>query len=92
MLDLYRRLIALRKSVPDLSDPWLDRVKAWHGDQFLTVQRGSCLVVANLAARRQRISVPGRPGTVLLATEAGVTLSPDAVELPPESAAVVTFR
>jgi maltooligosyltrehalose trehalohydrolase len=92
LMELYRRLIALRKAVPDLSDPWLDRVKVSHGDQFLTVRRGGCVVVANLAGRRQRISIPGRSGTVLLATEAGVTLSPDAVEMPGESAAVVTVR
>ncbi|GAA1795264.1 malto-oligosyltrehalose trehalohydrolase [Planosporangium flavigriseum] len=92
MLDLYRRLITLRKAVPDLSDPWLDRVKVAHGDQFVTVQRGSCVVVANLAGDRQRISLPGRAATVLLATEAGVTLSSSAVELPGESAAVIRLN
>ncbi|MCW2641184.1 MAG: malto-oligosyltrehalose trehalohydrolase, partial [Dactylosporangium sp.] len=92
LMELYRRLIALRKAVPDLSDPWLDRVKVAHGDQFLTMQRGGCVVVANLADRRQRISIPGRTGTVLLATESGATLGPDSMELPAESAAVVTYK
>ncbi|HEV7898055.1 MAG TPA: DUF3459 domain-containing protein, partial [Planosporangium sp.] len=77
---------------PDLSDPWLDRVRVTTGDRFLTMERGGCVVVANLAGRRQRISIPGRAGTVALATEAGVALSPDAVELPAESAVVVTLR
>jgi maltooligosyltrehalose trehalohydrolase len=92
MLDLYRRLIALRKAEPDLSDPWLDRVDVRFGDRFLTVLRGRCLVVANLAPGRRRVRVPGRPRTVLLATEPGVTVSTDAVELPAETAAVLTVR
>jgi maltooligosyltrehalose trehalohydrolase len=92
LLELYRRLITLRKAVPDLSDPWLDRVEVATGDRYLTVRRGGCVVVANLADRRQRIAVPGRVGTVLLATEGGATLTPGAVELPAESAAVVTIR
>jgi maltooligosyltrehalose trehalohydrolase len=92
LLELYRRLIALRKAVPDLSDPWLDRIRVDHGEEFLTVRRGGCLVVANLADRRQRIPVPGRPLTVLLATDIGETLRPDAVEMPAESAAIITYR
>ena len=92
LLDLYRRLIGLRKAVPDLSDPWLDRVRVATGDQFVTVQRGNCVVVANLAGRRQRIAVPGSPVSVLLATEIGVSVGRDAVEMPAESAAVVVFR
>ena len=49
MYDFYRRLIALRKSRPDLSDPRLSRVDVQHGDQFLLMRRGACLVAANLA-------------------------------------------
>ncbi|WBB81182.1 malto-oligosyltrehalose trehalohydrolase [Micromonospora sp. WMMD882] len=89
MLDFHRRLIALRKSRADLSDPRLDRVDVRHGDRFLMVRRGECLVVANLADRPQRISLPAVVRHVLLATAAGVTVQRDGVELPPESAAVV---
>jgi maltooligosyltrehalose trehalohydrolase len=89
MLDLYRRLIALRRAVPDLSDPWLDRVAVTAGEESVVVHRGGCLVVANLADDRRHIPLPHPPGAVLLATEAGVRLTDDAVELPPESAAVI---
>ncbi|RLP85163.1 malto-oligosyltrehalose trehalohydrolase, partial [Micromonospora sp. CV4] len=49
MLAFYQRLIALRRSLPDLSDPRLHAVSVQHGDQFLLMRRGETLVVANLA-------------------------------------------
>ncbi|MEV1288555.1 malto-oligosyltrehalose trehalohydrolase [Micromonospora sp. NPDC049679] len=87
--DFYRRLIALRKSRPDLSDPRLDRVDVRHGDRFVVVRRGDCVVAANLAPKSQRITLPGVVRAVLLATGAGVTVMRDVVELPAESAVVV---
>jgi maltooligosyltrehalose trehalohydrolase len=89
MLDLYRRLIKLRRAVPDLSDPWLDRVAVTTGDESVVVHRGGCLVVANLAGHRRSVALPGPPGAVALSTEDGVRLAADAVDLPPESAAVL---
>ncbi|PWR05239.1 malto-oligosyltrehalose trehalohydrolase, partial [Micromonospora acroterricola] len=53
MLAFYQRLIALRRSLPDLSDPRLHAVSVQHGDQFLLMRRGDTLVVANLAGRGQ---------------------------------------
>jgi hypothetical protein len=50
------------------------------------IPRGDCVVVANLAPRRRRVSVPPWPRSVLHASQVGVTLSADAVELPGESA------
>jgi len=44
--------------------------------------------LARLAGRRRSISVPGRPLSVMLATESCVNLTRDAVDLPAESAAV----
>jgi maltooligosyltrehalose trehalohydrolase len=92
LLELYRRLIALRRSVPDLSDPWLNRVDVQHGNHYLLIRRGRCAVVANLAEERQRIVLDDRPAEVLIATEQGLTLSSDAVELPGISAAVLALR
>ncbi|MCW3838879.1 malto-oligosyltrehalose trehalohydrolase [Micromonospora yasonensis] len=91
MYDFYRRLIALRKRRADLSDPRLDHVDVRHGDQFLLMRRGECLVVANLAGKPQRINLPGVVRSVLLATESGVTVMRDGLELPAESAAVVAL-
>ncbi|GIE92791.1 malto-oligosyltrehalose trehalohydrolase [Paractinoplanes rishiriensis] len=92
ILALYRRLIALRRSRADLSNPWLDRVQVWHGDQYVVIRRGNCVVAANLAPVPQTVSVGAVPTGVLLATEPGVVLQRDRVELPAESAVVVATR
>ncbi|MGC4896805.1 malto-oligosyltrehalose trehalohydrolase [Micromonospora sp. DT31] len=89
MYEFHRRLIALRKSRPDLSDPRLDRVEVRHGDQFLVLRRGDTLVAANLADRPQRVNLPAVVRRVLLATSEGVTVMRDGIELPAESAAIV---
>ncbi|MFB9236468.1 malto-oligosyltrehalose trehalohydrolase [Plantactinospora siamensis] len=89
MYDFYRRLIALRRGRPDLSDPRLNRVEVRHGDRFVVIRRGGCVVAANLAARPQRIDLADEVGEVLLATEDGVTVMRGGVELPAESAVVV---
>jgi maltooligosyltrehalose trehalohydrolase len=92
ILDLHRRLIALRRRHADLSDPRLDRVEVWHGDQYVVMRRGSCAVAVNLAPVPQTISLRAVPRSVLLATEPGVVLQRDRAELPPETAVVVAFR
>jgi maltooligosyltrehalose trehalohydrolase len=92
ILDLYRRLIALRRGRAELSDPRLDQVEIWHGDQYLVMRRGHCAVAANLAGVAQTVSLRAVPSKVLLATEPGVVLQRDRVSLPAESAAVVAFR
>jgi maltooligosyltrehalose trehalohydrolase len=92
ILDLYRRLIALRKSRPDLSDPWLSKVEVWHGDQHVVMRRGSCAVAANLSPSPQTISLREAPSSVLLATSPGVALQRDRIALPAETAAVVAYR
>ncbi|PTA47307.1 malto-oligosyltrehalose trehalohydrolase [Micromonospora sp. RP3T] len=91
MYEFHRRLIALRKSCPDLSDPRLHRVEVRHGDQFLVVRRGDTLVVANLAERPQRVNVPGAVRRVLLASSEGATVMRGGIELPAESAAIVAL-
>jgi maltooligosyltrehalose trehalohydrolase len=91
MLAFYRRLIALRKSRPELSDPRLDRVEVWHGDQYLSLRRGDCGVLANFAPEKRRVGLAGTPRDVLLATEPGLVLIRDSVELPPQSAVVVAY-
>ncbi|WP_328417126.1 malto-oligosyltrehalose trehalohydrolase [Micromonospora sp. NBC_00389] len=91
MLSFYQRLIALRRSLPDLSDPRLHAVSVQHGDQFLLMRRGDTLVVANLAGRGQGISLPGVARRVLLATGEGVTVMRDRIQLPAETAAIVAL-
>jgi maltooligosyltrehalose trehalohydrolase len=92
ILDIYQKLIAVRRSRPELTDPRLDRVEVWHGDQYLVMRRGHVTVAANLAPMPQAVSLRAVPDKVLLATEPGVVLQRDRVELPPESAVVVATR
>ncbi|MGW4681533.1 malto-oligosyltrehalose trehalohydrolase [Micromonospora taraxaci] len=91
MLSFYQRLIGLRRSVPDLSDPRMNAVSVQHGDQFLLMRRGDTLVVANFAGRGQGVSLPGVARRVLLATGEGVTVMRDRIELPAETAAIVAL-
>ncbi|MCZ7422429.1 malto-oligosyltrehalose trehalohydrolase [Verrucosispora sp. WMMA2121] len=91
MYDFHRRLIALRKSRPELSDPHLFAMEVRHGDQFLVMRRGGCLVAANLAGKPQRVTLPGVARRVLLATGSGVTVQRDRIELPAETAAIVAL-
>ncbi|MBB4698163.1 maltooligosyltrehalose trehalohydrolase [Actinoplanes abujensis] len=92
ILDLYKRLIALRRARPELTDPWLDKVEVWHGDQHLVMRRGQTAVAVNLAPAPQTVSLRDVPSKVLLATAEGVMLQRDRVELPAESAVVVAYR
>jgi maltooligosyltrehalose trehalohydrolase len=75
-----------------LSDPWLAKVEVWHGDNYVVIRRGGCVVAANLAPVAQTVSLRSVPSKVLLATSPGVVLQRDRVELPPESAVVVAAR
>ncbi|WP_436527644.1 malto-oligosyltrehalose trehalohydrolase [Actinoplanes sp. HUAS TT8] len=89
MLALYKKLIRLRREMPDLTDPWLSDVEVWHGDRFVVIRRGRHAVAANLAETPQTVSLRAVPSAVLLATAEGVVLERDRVLLPPESAVVV---
>ncbi len=91
MLDFYRQLIRLRKARPELSDPHLDQVRVICGDQYLTLERGPSAVVCNFAPDKRRVALSSAPRNVLLATDPGLVLIRSAVELPPHSAAVLSY-
>ncbi len=91
MLTFYRRLLSLRRSIPDLSELALDRIRLWYGDQFIVMLRGEHGVVANLAPTHRRVSLDQYPRQVLLATDRRARVTRDSVELPPFSAMVVSF-
>ena len=59
VLDLYRRLIALRAAEPDLRDGDLRRVQVDFDEdaRWLVVHRGRFRVAANLSAAEQRLPV-----------------------------------
>ncbi|WP_432972946.1 malto-oligosyltrehalose trehalohydrolase [Dactylosporangium sp. CA-233914] len=86
-LALYRRLIALRKRLPGLSDPRLDRVRVVHDDGVLLIRRGEHTVVANVTGEPR--TVPLVAECVHFATDDAVVLQSDRLTLPGESAAIV---
>jgi maltooligosyltrehalose trehalohydrolase len=90
LLDLYRRLIALRRARPDLTDPRLDLVDVTYDEdeRWIVLHRGSLRVVANLGTSPRRVTLDGQITEVLLAS-ADTWVEGDEVALDPESFAVV---
>ena len=102
ILALYRALIALRRDVPDLTDPAFGSLEAGADEstRLFHLRRGGTLILVNFSAETGRMPVPPS-STVLLATHDGFTLDSgsddhsaagnDAV-LPPRSAVVLDLR
>jgi maltooligosyltrehalose trehalohydrolase len=88
VLDLYRRLIALRAAEPDLQDDDLTKVHVEFDEdaRWIVVHRGALRVAANLGDAQQ--SVAQVTGTVLLAVGDAET-GPAGLTLGAQSAAVV---
>ncbi|HKR26387.1 MAG TPA: malto-oligosyltrehalose trehalohydrolase [Acidobacteriaceae bacterium] len=90
MLEWYRRLIALRRSTPDLLDGDLSSVHARCSEskQWLAMERGSITVAFSLAA--QTVEVPVRPGSrIALQSEQSIVVHGGNVTLPPDSVAIL---
>ncbi|MDQ6648734.1 MAG: malto-oligosyltrehalose trehalohydrolase [Actinomycetota bacterium] len=90
LFDWHRRLIALRRSRPELVDGRLDAAEAAYDEDagWFVVRRGGLVVVCNLAAERQAVPVDGTPTEVLLASEPGFVYRSGAVELDGESVVI----
>jgi len=90
LLDLYRRLAALRRSVPDLTDPRFTRVRCHFDEQerWFVLDQGSTRIVLNFAPDSRTIPFGG---TALLLTDESAQLSPGSITLPGHSAAVLSF-
>jgi maltooligosyltrehalose trehalohydrolase len=87
MLDFHRRLIALRKATPDLSDPRLDRVDVAHGPDHVLIRRGGTVIAANFGA--EPLTLPADGGTILLSTDDANRLDGASVHLAPRSAVIL---
>jgi maltooligosyltrehalose trehalohydrolase len=84
LLEWYRRLIRLRREVPELAAGRLDRVRTSYDEEgrWLVVERGGVTVACNLGIQDLRLPVPGR---LLAASDAGVSVDDGTVRLPPDS-------
>ena len=91
MLDWYRRLIALRRSTPGLTDPDLahTHVRFNEDDRWLVMERGAVTVAFSLAP--QPIQLEIHPGsTIALASSPEIQLNANALTLPSDTVAVLT--
>ncbi len=81
ILDWYRKLIALRRTIPDLNDGRLDQVRVRFNEeeQWITVQRGAIHVLCNVSRTRRLLPQPADFGILLASDEIGA----------PESVAIV---
>ena len=89
-LDLYRRLVALRRSRPELTDPRLPHVDTRFDDdeRWLILTRGNVQVLFNFATEPRRLPASGVRTSVLLETKPGTVIS-DGVAVVPARTAVV---
>jgi maltooligosyltrehalose trehalohydrolase len=85
LLCWYRDLTALRKALPELSDPRLDRVRVDCGpdDRWLVMWRGTLAVSVNFSPESVTLPVP--LGAVLLASDENVSALPEGTRLPGQS-------
>lgn len=93
LLDLYRRLLQLRRSLPELTDPDLRHTGVEYDEDqgWLVVRRGDVGIVLNFADTERLVPVPaGAPGggEVLLET-VPAEVSAEGIRLPPHGAAVL---
>ena len=92
LLAWYRRLIELRREIPALSDGCLQRVRVSFDEaaKWFVVKRNPVVVACNLNQATQRLPAGIEPASrLLLASEDKVRLSQDAIDLPPDSVAIV---
>ncbi|MEO9222936.1 MAG: malto-oligosyltrehalose trehalohydrolase [Mycobacteriaceae bacterium] len=87
LMGYYRDLLALRRTHPQLTDPWLDelRIDYDEGARWIVLHRGSLRVVCNLAEHPNEIVITGD----VLLTSAPVTLNSERIVVAAESFAVL---
>jgi maltooligosyltrehalose trehalohydrolase len=93
MLDWYRTLIRLRRTVPGLRDARQHRNEASWDDEagWLVLRRGEVVVAVTLASLGPvRLEVPGCSRLLLASAGAAVDLEEGVAELAPWSIAIVT--
>jgi maltooligosyltrehalose trehalohydrolase len=89
MLAVYRELARLRREEPDLTDPSFEHVacRADEAARFLTMQRGSLLVLVNFGDQPMAAEIGA--AELLFETESGVGLAGGVLRLPGHAGALV---
>jgi maltooligosyltrehalose trehalohydrolase len=87
LLQWYRRLIHLRRQLPQLNDGRLDRVATRFNEEeaWLVVGRSEVTIVVNFANQERAIPIrQDRPRAVLITThDSGIDLERERISLPP---------
>jgi maltooligosyltrehalose trehalohydrolase len=93
LLDWHRQLVALRKSRPELTDPWLTHVRTSYDEQdrWLVVRRGAVAIVVNLADRSQAVPAGAVVDEILLAS-GEIRAHGTHVQMQAEAVTIVTLR
>jgi maltooligosyltrehalose trehalohydrolase len=88
---VHRELISLRRSLPDITDPRLDRIQVGFNATARTIawHRGAITVAANLGAAPATFHLPGDNYRIVFATASGVMIRPEGLELAPNLGAVI---
>jgi maltooligosyltrehalose trehalohydrolase len=85
VLEIYRSLIALRRSRPELTDPRLDRFEVEQDGRVIVLHRGDLRVACNLSSHHI-----ARPAEEILLASAEATLTEGQVRVPAESFAIIS--
>ncbi len=90
MLDWYRRLIALRRSAPELTDGDLAEVQARfsEGEHWMVMERGPWTVAFSLAQQPVTLEVR-RESEIALGSSAEIVLRGSQLTLPPDSVGIL---
>jgi maltooligosyltrehalose trehalohydrolase len=87
LLDWHRRLIRLRRDVPELADGRLDRVRVTvEQERCLVVRRGPIIIACNLGEQAILLDADG---SLLLGSEEDVSLGGGRLHLPPSTIAIL---
>ncbi len=91
LLAWHRRLIALRRQIPALTDPRLDRTKTEYDQQarWLIVRRGPVTVAANLGTRPWTFAA-GPSAALLAASDPNIKQTRKGLVLPADTVAILT--
>jgi maltooligosyltrehalose trehalohydrolase len=92
LLDWYRRLVQLRRQLPALTDGCMERVRVrFDADVgWLLMERGPVTVGCNFATQPQHVPLrPGCPRHLLLASDPGIRVCAERLELPPDTVAIL---
>jgi len=97
ILALYGHLGRLRRTVPDLTDPRMERTRVRYEEsadaRWLVLHRGETAIAVNFADAAVTLPASTVPtGALLLGTDDEISVAADGVALPPHSAAILSPR